>query len=38
MCLNKNVFMVNNTLLMWTFPVDVFEAFSDDQGFSTVQV
>ena len=29
MCLNKNVFMVNNTLLMWTFPIDVFEAFSE---------
>ena len=29
MCLNNNVFMVNNTLLMWTFPVDVFEAFSE---------
>ena len=29
MCLNGNVFMVNDTILMWTFPVDVFEAFEE---------
>ena len=26
-CLSKNVFMVNNTLLMWTFPIEVFKSF-----------
>lgn len=29
MCLNKNVFMVNNVLLMWTFPIDVFNSFKE---------
>lgn len=27
MILNENVYMVNNTLLMWTFPVEIFKAF-----------
>lgn len=29
MCLNKNVFMINNVLLMWTFPIDVFNNFKE---------
>lgn len=29
LCLNKNVFFVNNTLLMWTFPIEVFKAFKE---------
>lgn len=29
MCLNRNVYMVNNTLFMWTFPVDIFKAFKE---------
>lgn len=28
-CICKNVFMVNNTLLMWTFPVNVFNTFNE---------
>ena len=27
MCKNNSVFMVNNCLLMWTFPVEVFKSF-----------
>lgn len=27
MCLNKSLFMVNNVILVWTFPVEVFKAF-----------
>lgn len=27
MCLNKSLFMVNNVILIWTFPVEVFKAF-----------
>lgn len=27
MCKNKSLFMVNNCILMWTFPVEVFKAF-----------
>lgn len=29
MCLNENIFYVNNTLLMWTFPIKIFKAFKD---------
>ena len=29
LCLNKNVFFVNNTLLMWTFPIEIFKAFKE---------
>lgn len=29
MCLNKNVYMVNNCLFMWTFPVDIFTTFKE---------
>ncbi|WP_252225332.1 MULTISPECIES: hypothetical protein [unclassified Clostridium] len=29
MVLNNNVYMVNNTLLMWTFPVEIFQAFKE---------
>lgn len=29
MCKNKSVFMVNNCLLMWTFPVEVFKSFKE---------
>jgi len=29
MCINKCLFMVNNVLLMWTFPVDIFNAFKE---------
>ena len=29
MCLNKNLFMVNNVLLMWTFPVEIFNSFKE---------
>lgn len=29
MCKNNSVFMVNNCLLMWTFPVDVFKSFKE---------
>lgn len=29
MCLNRNIYMVNNTLFMWTFPVDIFKAFKE---------
>lgn len=29
MILNNNVYFVNNTLFMWTFPVDVFKAFKE---------
>ena len=29
MCINKNVFMINNVLLMWTFPVSIFESFNE---------
>lgn len=28
-CICKNVFMVNNALLMWTFPIDVFNTFEE---------
>lgn len=28
-CICKNVFMVNKVLLMWTFPVDVFNSFKE---------
>lgn len=28
-CICKNVFMVNNTLLMWTFPINVFNTFNE---------
>lgn len=27
MCQNKSLFMVNNCILMWTFPVEVFKSF-----------
>lgn len=27
MCLNKSLFMVNDVILIWTFPVEVFKAF-----------
>lgn len=29
MCKNNSVFMVNNCLLMWTFPVEVFKSFKE---------
>lgn len=29
MCKNNSVFMVNNCLLMWTFPVSVFQSFKE---------
>lgn len=29
MCLNKSLFMVNDCLFMWTFPVDIFDSFSE---------
>lgn len=29
MCKNNSVFMVNNCLMMWTFPVSVFESFKE---------
>lgn len=29
MCLNKSLFMVNNCLFMWTFPVDIFDSFKE---------
>lgn len=29
MCLNKNLFLVNNALFLWTFPVDIFESFKE---------
>ncbi|WP_346938131.1 hypothetical protein [uncultured Clostridium sp.] len=29
MCLNNNIYMVNNTLFMWTFPVDIFKTFKE---------
>ena len=29
MCLNKSLFMVNNVLLMWTFPVEIFNSFKE---------
>ncbi|EQC1535454.1 hypothetical protein ACY1J9_001285 [Clostridium botulinum] len=29
MCLNRNIFMINNTLLMWTFPIDIFNSFKE---------
>lgn len=29
MCINKNVFMINNVLLMWTFPIEVFNSFKE---------
>lgn len=28
-CICKNVFMVNKVLLMWTFPIDVFNSFKE---------
>ena len=28
-CICKNVFMVNKVLLMWTFPVDIFNSFKE---------
>lgn len=29
MCKNNSVFMVNNCLLMWTFPIEVFKSFKE---------
>lgn len=29
MCLNENVYYINNTLLMWTFPIDIFKSFKE---------
>lgn len=29
MCLNNNVYMINNILLMWTFPVEIFKSFEE---------
>jgi hypothetical protein len=29
MCTNNSLFMVNNVLLMWTFPVDIFKSFKE---------
>lgn len=29
MCLNNNVYKVNETLFMWTFPVDIFKSFKE---------
>lgn len=29
MCLNKSLFMVNDFLFMWTFPIDIFDSFSE---------
>lgn len=29
MCMNKSLFMVNDCLFMWTFPVDIFDSFSE---------
>ena len=29
MCLNENVFMVDEVMLMWTFPVNIFNSFKE---------
>ncbi len=29
MCMNKSLFMVNDCLFMWTFPVDIFDSFTE---------
>ena len=29
MCKNNSLFIVNNTIFMWTFPVDIFDYFSE---------